>query len=214
MFTKIVPLTLAVGFLSLAGVSQAAVLITPVGVGTATGSSGPVEFTGMFDAQPPAVPTVGNTSGSYGLQYGYFDPNNTGRVGYIDFGSNYANLTLETVYVELKQFGTASTATMTYWWSSSTDKNFDGTDIAQSNLGLFDTGGANSNQQWIQTWSGSLSVPRQYLVVEYVSSSYGNRFAEVAFAGTVVPEPATLGLTAGAMGILALRRRRGGMGGC
>lgn len=214
MFTKLLPLTLAAGFLSVAGTSQAAVLITPVGVGTATGSSGPVEFTGMFDAQPSTIPAVGNTSGSYGSQYGYFATANTGRVGYIDFGSDYANITLETVYVELKQFGNPSTATITYWWSSSTDKNFDGTDIAQSNLGLFSTGSANSNQQWIQTWSGSVTVPHQYLVIEYTSASYGNRLGEIAFAGTVVPEPATLGLAAGAVGFLAFRRRRGLTGRC
>lgn len=204
MLTKILPvLTVS---LALAGISPAATLLTPVGMGSATGS-GIVNFGGMFDAQPAGIPTVGTATGSYGATYDFYGVSSVGRVGYIDFGSSFSNYAIENIYVELKQFGSNPANVVTYWWSSSTDKTFDGTDVAQSDLGLFNPGAANSNQQWIQTFAGSITIPRQYLLIEYTSGDFSNRLGEVAFAVTTVPEPAAMALIA-AGGLLFIRRRR------
>lgn len=187
-------------------VAHGALIITPVGVGTATGSSGPANFAGMFDSQPASIPTVGNTTDPFGSGYDYFST--PVRTGYVDFGAGFASLTLQSTYVEIQAFGTNSTATINYWWSDATDNALDGSDLAEANnLGLFVNTGASSSQQWLQTWTGTVVVPKRYLLVQYATADIGNRFKEAVFVGTV-PEPSTALALAFAAGLIGARRRR------
>src|SRR5687768_1046601 len=70
---------------------EAQQVVLPVTAGGASGSSYfPLQYS--FDAQPASPPTVGMTgaTGSLGS-----NPNGyAGRQGYIDFGANFANLTI------------------------------------------------------------------------------------------------------------------------
>ncbi len=202
--------------LSLTSAAHASMIITPAGTGAATGSDN-VDFADMFDSQPASVPTEGPTTDSFGGSYGFFSIANTGRVGYIDFGTDFADITIEEAYIGVQRYGDNSTATMTYWWSDTTDMTFDGTDIAQSSLNLFNTDGAPSGGDytayWFQSFSGSAPVQKQYLVIEYTTAGangYGNRLNELVLAGSIaaVPEPATSALLIGAFALILLRRRR------
>jgi hypothetical protein len=185
---------------------QAATVITPVGVGAVAGG---VNFGGMFDAQPGSIPTIGVTTDAMGSGYDYFAATGDGtRTGYIDFGASFATITLQQVIVGLKQFGGASTAGITYAWSSDTAI---GGDTTESNdLGLFSTASADSNKQWISTWTGSITIPQRYLLATYASGSTSNRPTELVFVGTVgvVPEPSTYALIGAGLTTLVFFRRR------
>ncbi len=199
IFTAICALTIS---------TRAAVLITPVGgAGTATGS-GSTSFSGMFDSQPAGIPPIGTTTDPFVGSYGFFGI--TGRTGYIDFGVNFANITLEQTIIGLKQFGSASTLVLSSWWSDASDATFDGSDAVAPDFGIFSTASANSNKQWVQTWTGSVPVAKRYLLLQYTSGSESNRQEEVVFGGSVVPEPATVALLAGAGTFLMVMRRRRG----
>ena len=182
----------------------APIVITPDGTGTASGSLF-ANIAGMFDAQPASIPVVGNTTDAEGN--GYTINNDAARRGYIDFGADYADITLQNVYILIKQFGTSDNPTsQTYYWSSDTNAAFEAGDVLAPNLNLFTNSAATSDKQWTLVWSGSEAVQQRYLIVG-AEDTTSNRIVEVALVGEVVPEPASLALLG--MGGFLLMGRRG-----
>ena len=209
---KVSPLAFLV--LVLASTSQAQILITPAGSPRSGGADGGgyVQFGGMFDSQPATVPAAGPTTNPIGGTYDYTGTGGIGRIGYVDFGANYGALTLTQIFVELKQYGTNSTAGVSYFWSA--DRTLDGNDARTVDLGLFQSGNANSDQQWVNTFTGSVPVSQEFLLIRYDSGDVGNRLGEVAFSGTMgaVPEPSTLAMPflLAVAGVAGVRRRLAG----
>lgn len=193
--------------------AQVILPLTSTDVGTATGSSGPVSFGGMFDAQPATIPTAGDTVDNFGTAYGFFNSANVGRVGYIDFGADFSLITIEQTFVGVRQFGANPTGTLaiTYWWSPDTSATFDsgtGDVLLGQDIGLFSIGTPDSDKQWVQTFSGSIAPQARYLIVAYSTASTGDRQAEVVLIGTVVPEATAAAFLIGGLAMGGLLRRR------
>jgi hypothetical protein len=167
--------------------------VIPVTAGAATGSAYfPLQL--AFDAQPTSPPTVGQlgTGGAFGS-----NPNGyAGRQGYIDFGPNFADITITeawTAYWSWTSYnGSAPFASL--WWSSSTDNVFNaGTDIAETRFN-FGTQAATVGAQalWTRDATGlSIHPAARYLIVSTpASATFGlDRVTELAFVGYTTPLP-------------------------
>ncbi len=177
-------------------------VITPIATGGAVGSSF-INLANAFDSQPASPPTVGDTSDPGGGGTQLFN----GRTGYMDFGPNYADITIEATFELLKQYGSAPTYTPLYYWSTDTELGVD--DIAAPNFGFNSPHSADGDQQWIARYAGPAVTPSaRYLIIDIPDTgTEGNRSLEWVFVGEVVPEPASLALL-GLGGLLMLGRSR------
>lgn len=185
-------------------------IVLPVTGGQANGG-GFNTFDRAFNAQPTSVPTVGVTTEdagtNYQLDYGNY------RAGFVDFGSDFADIELTDVFVLLKRFANGTNGQAIYFWSNDLDSTFEaieGDEVAP-NFDVFNTQGADtSSSRWIQAWSGSEAPAHRYLIVgfEGATQDHSNGLGEIAFVGTV-PEPASLAMASlGAMLVLGRGGRR------
>ena len=177
----------------------ASVVITPEGAGSANGYQ---NVAGMFDAQPAAVPTAGALEDPTGSGFGFYTT--APRAVYVDFGADYGSVTIEQVWLALKQWGTNPSGAPQCFWSTEPDELFDGSDVAAPDFffGWEENTGAT---QWLQTWSGSVTPQHQYYIIAFDGTQgWTNRSLEAVFGG--VPEPGTLCLLG--LGVAGLLRRR------
>lgn len=210
------------GALFLSAFIHADIVFTPNAAGTATGSAFH-ELDRAFDSQP----VIGDLSTSpndispvSGGNLGQGVPGDANRQGYIDFGTNFADVEITGLWTAYNAFATVNPA-IPYedlWWSDTTN-NVRGlagtfTDINESlfNFATQAVSGVPSNTtRWTQDFdfSGSPVTPsHRYLILSTGASGLaGGRATE--FAITAIPEPSALlyGLVAMAA-LVAFRRRK------
>jgi hypothetical protein len=165
--------------------------VLPVTGGVASGSAYfPLQY--GFDAQPVSPPTVGLTGsgGTFGS-----NPNGyAGRQGYIDFGPNFAKLTIKEIWTAYWAWTNYNGALPfgSLWWSSTTDNVYNaGSDILENRFN-FATQAATVGAQalWTRDASGlSITPPARYLIVSApASGTFGSdRVTELAFVGFINP---------------------------
>ena len=187
--------------------SASADVITPVAVGLADGS----DFIGIaaaFDSQPMTEPTAGDTAAAGGSAVSLFN----GRTGYMDFGADFADFSIEGTFELLKQFGSNSTMQTTFFWSDDTELG-NADDVAAPNFGFGSAFVADGDKQWISRYTGPAVTPEaRYLLIDVSDTgSASNRSLEWVFVGTTgaVPEPGSLTLAGlGLTALLGRARRR------
>jgi hypothetical protein len=170
-------------------------VVLPLTAGGASGSAYfPLQY--GFDAQPASPPTVGMTgaTGSLGS-----NPNGyAGRQGYIDFGPNFATLTITeawTAYWSWTNYN-GSLPFASLWWSPTTDNVFNaGTDIAETRFN-FGTQAATVGAQalWTRDAAGLFITPAaRYLIVSAPASGTfaSDRATELALVGYTTPPGGT-----------------------
>lgn len=211
MKLRLLPVLASCASLILSSFAVQAQMIIPMIGGTATGSAFE-EFDTAFDSQPAAVPTAGVTTDEFGVDINI--NTSSGRGVFLDFGINYATLTVNQIYAGLKATGTnptGITGTATYFWSNDSGVAFDaGTDTLAPDLNLFNFTATNSSKRWELIYNnptGLVPAARYYVIRFGGSGGAGNRIQEYVFV-TTVPETsaACLGLLGG--GMLLFRRRR------
>lgn len=164
--------------------------------------------------------TTGNVEGTE-TKYGGLGSYDWDRYGYFDFGTDWASLRI----VETWSFGRASvpsspdtpTGFNQLWWSTTPTKGFDSNDgdVAETTLNFF-----LHNNVAQKTWYNDVALtpttavtPQgRYLIVKVAQKpGFANpgTFSEIAFVGSVVPEPASVSLLGlGGLALLAHRRSR------
>jgi hypothetical protein len=198
----------AVGVLGSAGFCSAAV-ITPAAYGvTSDPGNLNVVLTGAFDSQPTAEPTVGQAPGYVigASPQVYAGP----RTGYIDFGPDYASITLTGTYELLQKYGqTVGWDGLSWTWSGDKLLSTTADNTSAPDFGFMEpyTVSLQQANMWIQPWTGSVTPAAQYLLLTTPASGVaGNASVEWVFTGSV-PEPASLSLLC-AGGLVLLRKRR------
>lgn len=179
--------------LLLVGVRQAyaSIVITPDGAGSANGFQNIA--TGGFNSQPVSIPVAGTTTDAFGTDFTLYTV--AGRGIYFDFGANWNQVTIEEVWLGLKQFGPDPAGTpVSYWSSGNTVASAELDGVAAPNF-LWDWTSATSDKSWQRVWSGTETVKNRYYVEVYDGTqTWTNRSQELVFTGSVIPEPSSVAM--------------------
>ena len=166
------------------GSGPALQVITP----SATGSVSGYQATGsLFDSQPAGVPSAGATSDPMGVTGGFYTM--AGRSAYIDFGQDYASITITELWMGLKLNGVDpnGVAPVTFW-SSSLHATYDPAsgDVAAPTFGIWNFVASTGVQSWQRLWTGSQTPAARYYILTFDGTqNAGNRMAEIVFVGSV-----------------------------
>lgn len=193
---------------------------TPEDSGVIVGTFSSYLFDG-FNNQTGSSVNVSDTSWLDGNFNRMSNPWDTGSMIYLDFGANYADIRISSLWVGYIADGGAFSAPYAtdLWWDTNTDSTKDGvTDTALLNSfnGLEVTN--SSSFQWVET-STAIASPitpaARYLIITTVvppdplaySALRGG--SEFLFQATVIPEPSyAAGLLGLGVFVLMLRRKR------
>ena len=186
--------------------SMAAVMLLPV---TGNGYTG-FNTAALLDAQPKGTVSSSSPIGETTAQSGWggnVDAYNDNKWNWIDFGTNYSQITITAAYCHFNQYanGTGKGFASYLWTNDTTMPPVTSTAAPDFGLGAVAT---LAEAPWFQTWTGSVTPTGRYLMINDGSepSRVSDRLSEVAFYGSV-PEPTSLALL-GVGGLMALRRRR------
>jgi hypothetical protein len=195
--------------------TMSAQVIIPVTSGQASGGQF-FQFNQAFDAQPGSIPTDGQLVPGDNIGNGIQNFGGA-RQGYIDFGVNFATITITETWTAFRAFGavTGPNPFSALWWSSDTTNTFSGGDVVATgfNFGTRSIAYDGANAQWTRDFTGlSITPLARYLIVEDGSATFaGGRGTELLIVGftSPVPEPSTLtlGLVGLAMGVIGYRQR-------
>ncbi len=162
-----------------------------------------------FDAQPLTEPVAGSAGLATGAGYSFFV---AGRWAGIDFGAGYVNLSLTDIFVLQGTYGSAN-AVVQYSWSA--DTTWDSGDAAAPDFHFLNypgnnSGGGADTGRWSNIYNNpdGITPVERYLIFQFVSGNEGNFKYEMAFVGSVVPEPGAALLVLGGLAGLGLGCRR------
>jgi hypothetical protein len=171
-----------------APVAGANTVLTPIGTGTATGSSF-CTASGAFDSQPTWNATTGKPEGVEADGAASTVTAYANRYFYIDLGTDWAKWRITSTWTRYRSYsGGTYSGFPARWWDSNTDTVNSGT--AETRLN-FNVGTVThiSTQQWVKDADfGSTPVVPQgrYLVVS-TGAAPSSRPNEFAFIGYKVP---------------------------
>jgi len=207
-------LAMVIGSLSMA--AGATTILSPVAAGAAYGGGGYQPAQNNFDAQPTwdavnGVPVGGEDLGNDAAYY-------SDRWAYIDLGEDWADWRIEELWTLYRTWsGGAQPAWIEAQWAAVDPSVYPGAvgdpgNIAEPsiNFNYYPNLSNIGTQQWAQnldTTASPITPQSQWLILKTDATSTYNRGREWAFAGYIVPEPATMGLLA-IGGLAALIRRK------
>lgn len=168
--------------------AQTLQVLTPTGTGAATGSLYfPMQF--AFDAQPTlntANQPVGGTGGSDAPYY-------ADRVGYIDFGPDWAKVQISATWTRYRASSVGNqTSYAALWWDDDTDTvNDSGLTETRLNFNTAQNLSTGSTEPWIRDrdLSANPVTPRARYLLCRTPTTMTNRAKEYAIVGTRTTTP-------------------------
>lgn len=170
------------GVVAFSASAQTVQVLTPIAAGAATGSAYfPMQF--AFDAQPTlnsAGQPVGGTGGRDAPYY-------AGRVGYIDFGPEWATVRISSTWTRYRTFSVGDqTPYSELWWDDDVDTvNDSGMTETRLNFNTAQGLSTGSQEPWIRDrdLSASVLTPRARYLLCRSPSVMSNRAKEYAILG-------------------------------